>query len=101
MVVWFMYIYKYILPQVMLEDINECEEHSNICINGYCTNTFGSYMCSCYDGYRLDSSGIQCIDINECEENPQLCGSGVCHNEDGKYVCLCPEGYMALPSGSM
>lgn len=85
----------------MLEDINECDEHNNICINGYCTNTFGSYMCSCYDGYRLDSSGIQCIDINECEENLQLCGSGVCHNEEGKYVCICPEGYVALPSGSM
>lgn len=85
----------------MLEDINECEEHPNICINGHCTNTFGSFMCSCNEGYRLDSSGTQCLDINECEENYALCGAGVCHNEDGKYVCLCPEGYMALPSGSM
>ncbi|XP_018328225.1 fibrillin-2 isoform X2 [Agrilus planipennis] len=84
---------------VVLEDINECEEHPNICKNGHCTNTFGSFMCSCNDGFRLDPSGVICIDINECEENPNICNIGQCVNEPGKYFCQCPEGYMPLPGG--
>lgn len=83
-----------------MEDINECEEHENICKNGHCTNTFGSFMCSCNEGFRLDESGVVCVDINECEENPGICSVGECINEEGKYYCLCPEGYMPLPGRS-
>ncbi|XP_072384771.1 fibrillin-1-like [Diabrotica undecimpunctata] len=82
---------------VVLEDINECEEHKNICQNGHCTNTFGSFMCSCNEGYRLDPTGFQCIDVNECFENPSICNVGECVNEPGKYYCQCPEGYMPMP----
>lgn len=46
---------------VILEDINECEEHENICQNGHCTNTFGSFMCSCNEGFILDDSKTSCI----------------------------------------
>lgn len=46
--------------QVILEDVNECEEHDNMCKNGHCTNTFGSYMCSCNEGYRLDNTSTFC-----------------------------------------
>ncbi|KAF7284743.1 hypothetical protein GWI33_021612 [Rhynchophorus ferrugineus] len=81
---------------VVLEDINECEEHENICENGHCTNTFGSFMCSCNEGFKLDESGFTCIDINECE-NPNICSVGECINEPGRYYCQCPEGYMPLP----
>ncbi|XP_017775669.1 PREDICTED: fibrillin-2-like [Nicrophorus vespilloides] len=82
---------------VVLEDINECEEHNNICKNGHCTNTFGSFMCSCNEGFRLDETGAVCDDINECEEHPDICSIGKCVNELGKYYCQCPEGYMSLP----
>lgn len=84
---------------VVLEDINECEEHENVCQNGHCTNTFGSFMCSCNDGYRLDATNAFCIDINECLERPDICGVGFCINEIGSYNCICPDGYMLLPSG--
>lgn len=84
----------------MVEDIDECAEHENICKNGHCTNTFGSFMCSCNEGYRLDESGVICLDINECLENPGICSIGQCINEEGKYYCQCPEGYMPLPGGS-
>lgn len=50
----------YILKKVILEDVNECEEHDNLCNNGHCTNTFGSYMCSCNEGYRLDNTSTFC-----------------------------------------
>ncbi|XP_050313522.1 fibrillin-2-like [Anthonomus grandis grandis] len=82
---------------VVLEDINECEEHENICENGHCTNTFGSFMCSCNEGFRLDEAGYTCVDINECAENVLICSIGQCVNEPGKYYCQCPEGYMPLP----
>ncbi|CAH0559244.1 unnamed protein product [Brassicogethes aeneus] len=82
---------------VVLEDINECEEHENICQNGHCTNTFGSFMCSCNEGFRLDETGYMCIDIDECVETPDICNVGQCVNEPGKYYCQCPEGYMPLP----
>lgn len=85
---------------MVLEDIDECEEHTNICKNGHCTNTFGSFMCSCNEGFRLDDSAVVCADINECLENPYICRIGECINEEGRYYCLCPEGYMPLPGRS-
>uniref|UniRef100_A0A8D8X304 Fibrillin-2 n=1 Tax=Cacopsylla melanoneura TaxID=428564 RepID=A0A8D8X304_9HEMI len=84
---------------VVLEDINECDEHENICENGHCTNTFGSFMCSCQDGFRLDKTGTRCVDVDECLASIQRCGAGFCVNDIGTYHCICPDGYMLLPSG--
>ena len=38
-------------------DINECT--SSPC-DHTCTNTAGSFVCSCDDGYVLDSDGLSC-----------------------------------------
>ena len=39
--------------------MNECEEDTHSChANATCTNTIGSYICSCVDGFRGD--GLQC-----------------------------------------
>ncbi|XP_025412034.1 fibrillin-2-like isoform X2 [Sipha flava] len=84
---------------VILEDLNECEEHDHLCENGHCTNTFGSYMCSCNEGYRLDNTSTFCYDVDECNERPDVCGAGFCVNDVGTYHCVCPEGYMLLPNG--
>lgn len=118
--------YRPNLETVILEDINECEEYENICQNGHCTNTFGSFMCSCNEGFILDDTKSSCIgnrieyfplesknipsivivhiifhlDVNECALHPQICGVGHCINDQGKYHCECPEGYMAMPGGS-
>ena len=40
---------------VILEDINECGAMTGLCDNGRCSNTFGSFMCSCRTGYRLNN----------------------------------------------
>lgn len=53
--------YRPNLETVILEDINECEEYENICQNGHCTNTFGSFMCSCNEGFILDDTKSSCI----------------------------------------
>ena len=41
-------------------DINECATRSHNCdpINGFCTNTVGSYLCDCCPGFTGD--GITC-----------------------------------------
>jgi len=48
-------IFYYIL------DINECDLMDNICINGTCINTDGSFMCECGKGLHLDSDGYTCV----------------------------------------
>ena len=51
-------------------DINECAEE-NDCDSrvdrGICTNTVGSYLCSCAEGFTITSSNI-CEDIDECQD---------------------------------
>lgn len=44
----------YFVFDVILTDINECDDpNSNFC-EGVCTNTPGSYTCHCKDGYIGD-----------------------------------------------
>ena len=52
------------------EDVNECETE-NICNNGICQNTPGSFQCYCKPGY----SGSLCNhEFDECLSNPCLVG---------------------------
>ena len=47
-----------LLLYILCIDIDECT--NNPCEHN-CTNTDGSFMCSCYhDGYELDENGINC-----------------------------------------
>lgn len=55
-------------------DINECEMYSNLCENGFCSNTEGSFKCVCPKGLTLDSTGRKCngsyiLDYNDKEYN--------------------------------
>ena len=42
-----------------LTDVNECTTNNGGC-DHYCTNTIGSFFCSCYPGYTLDGDGRTC-----------------------------------------
>ena len=55
-----------------LADINECQILLELCRNGRCRNTEGSFTCECADGYTVTSDGESCRDINECSEVPLL-----------------------------
>ncbi|KAI8485362.1 hypothetical protein Bbelb_369260 [Branchiostoma belcheri] len=77
-------------------DINECSSNNGGCSH-ICTNTVGSYRCSCRTGYRL--SGSRCIDINECSSNNGGC-SHICTNTVGSYRCSCRTGYRLSGSRS-
>ncbi|KAI8767258.1 mucin protein, partial [Biomphalaria glabrata] len=72
-------------------DIDECKASSPCQYS--CTNTEGSYMCSCPVGYRLDASDKNsCKDVNECEERTSKCEQK-CINNMGNYSCSCYSGY--------
>ena len=45
-------------------DINECSLKSYNC-DQICTNTIGSYYCSCYTGFNLSASGHDCFGEHE------------------------------------
>ncbi|XP_029364695.1 adhesion G protein-coupled receptor E2-like [Echeneis naucrates] len=79
-------------------DIEECETTTGICgPNSNCTNTVGSYICDCLEGFKAASSSPPdeynpCDDIDECLEN--VCGDGgTCDNNPGNFVCTCSSGY--------
>ena len=43
----------------LIADINECENGTDLCEHD-CTNTEGSYNCSCLTGYILATDGRNC-----------------------------------------
>ncbi|XP_052281301.1 fibrillin-2-like [Dreissena polymorpha] len=79
-------------------DIDECRLHSNLCENGRCMNTMGSYRCLCNNGYKPDTTGTQCIDIDECTETQSPC-VGTCQNLVGSFKCICGQGYVLNMDG--
>ena len=61
-------------------------------MNANCTNTIGSYKCTCYRGFT--GNGKSCVDIDECELAP--CKPLVnCTNLPGSYRCdACPQSFL-------
>ena len=47
-------------PSIYFPDIDECLAGTDNC-NQVCTNTDGSFTCSCHDGYELQSNGHSCV----------------------------------------
>ena len=72
-------------------DVNECEDGSTVC-QGNCTNTIGSYTCSCRDGYA-NVNETTCSDVNECMTANGGCEQN-CTNTVGSYTCSCRDGYV-------
>uniref|UniRef100_A0A4W5LJC8 Fibrillin 2b n=1 Tax=Hucho hucho TaxID=62062 RepID=A0A4W5LJC8_9TELE len=79
-------------------DINECTVMPDLCKNGQCINTIGSYRCHCNVGYTTDFTGTSCIDMDECSASPKPCNF-LCKNTEGSYLCSCPRGYTMQPDG--
>ncbi|XP_065640221.1 fibrillin-1 isoform X2 [Hydra vulgaris] len=74
----------------------ECDVHPPCSWNnGVCTNSNGSYYCSCTTGWTLGQDGISCIDINECIQSNPPCSwsNGVCMNTNGSFLCSCNMGW--------
>ncbi|XP_072048605.1 cell adhesion molecule Dscam1-like [Amphiura filiformis] len=76
-----------------ISDIDECSNSNlNACDpNANCTNTDGSYYCTCLDGFR--GNGETCEDIDECTENTPCLNGATCNDYDGSYDCVCVPGW--------
>uniref|UniRef100_A0A8C7PW49 Latent-transforming growth factor beta-binding protein 1 n=1 Tax=Oncorhynchus mykiss TaxID=8022 RepID=A0A8C7PW49_ONCMY len=71
------------------KDANECALFGQeICKDGFCFNSPGSYECYCKTGLYYDEVKLQCRDIDECQE-VSSCVEGVCLNTHGSYMCFC------------
>ncbi|XP_016407728.1 fibrillin-2-like, partial [Sinocyclocheilus rhinocerous] len=75
------------------QDIDECKVMGNLCKNGQCLNTLGSFSCICKPGYTTDITDTQCVDVDECVQAPKPCNF-ICKNTEGGYLCSCPRGYV-------
>ena len=73
-------------------DLNECATANGGCAQT-CTNSVGSYSCSCASGYTLDANGHSCDDVNECAGGNGGCAQ-ICNNTAGSFACACMSGYM-------
>ena len=80
-------------------DIDECGDESPHSCHHYatCENTYGSFKCSCLDGFT-GNGFTHCDDIDECQLakklNNSLCTyNGICHNTIGFYMCECVKGF--------
>ncbi|XP_078664131.1 CUB and sushi domain-containing protein 3-like [Branchiostoma floridae x Branchiostoma belcheri] len=71
--------------------INECSVANGGC-DHVCTNTMGTFHCSCVTGYTLDADGYSCSDINECNFGNGGCQQN-CINLIGSFHCSCGIGY--------
>ncbi|VDM39507.1 unnamed protein product [Toxocara canis] len=72
------------------EDINECEQGTNVCWNGgTCVNTPGSWHCECPPGFT-DS---WCMShVNQCLPSPCL-NQGTCLDFGTGFKCVCMSGF--------
>ncbi|UYV63503.1 FBN1 [Cordylochernes scorpioides] len=83
-------------------DVDECILMPNLCQNGRCINTQGSYRCVCNRGYKPDDSNTHCYEastLNHCDADIDECSTGqnhcqqTCVNTPGSYKCSCSTGF--------
>ncbi|XP_071515843.1 hemicentin-1-like [Panulirus ornatus] len=88
-------------PKGFVYDEGECKDVDECALTERCQhrchNTFGSYVCLCPPGYRLNPNQRTCDDIDECfERNVECGGDELCFNLRGSYKCVstpCPPEY--------
>ena len=74
---------------------NECDEGIAMC-DHVCTDTVGSYVCTCRPGYRVTNVS-HCEDINECLDSNDCLQT--CNNTVGSYTCTNQEDNTSFSPG--
>uniref|UniRef100_A0A4W5N255 TB domain-containing protein n=1 Tax=Hucho hucho TaxID=62062 RepID=A0A4W5N255_9TELE len=75
--------------------IDECSTIPGVCDGGECTNTAGSYVCTCPRGYITSTDGARCVDqrVGTCFS---ALANGHCAGDlQGQYTkmqCCCDTG---------
>ena len=73
-------------------DIDECGTTDNCDVNATCTNTPGSFTCTCDSGYS--GNGVICTDDDECALGTDNCDvNATCTNSPGGFTCACNTPY--------
>ena len=82
------------LKYIFLIDIDECEEDTDSCdVKSMCTNTFGSYQCTCNIGFFGD--GFQCSKYSTTAVSTVLqCTMSFCYHAD------CSDGDVLVYNGT-
>ncbi|XP_019614494.1 PREDICTED: uncharacterized protein LOC109462395 [Branchiostoma belcheri] len=78
-------------------DIDECSNANGGC-DHMCTNTMGSFQCSCVTGFTLNVDSHSCNDVDECTVGNAGCHQN-CNNIIGSYWCSCGTGYRLNSDG--
>ncbi|KAH3861667.1 hypothetical protein DPMN_024601, partial [Dreissena polymorpha] len=78
-------------------DIDECQRTPSPCAQ-ICTNTEGSYTCSCRSGYAYDAGDKTCNDLDECRTGLTGCQQK-CINLPGSYRCDCQANHTLQADG--
>ena len=73
-------------------DINECTRGlSNCHAEATCSNTAGSFFCTCNGGFEGD--GTDCQNVDECQLAVRPCHPrATCEDTYGSYTCVCDVG---------
>ncbi|KAF6031164.1 hypothetical protein EB796_010522 [Bugula neritina] len=73
-------------------DIDECVEGTDRCGPlATCTNTNGSYLCSCPEGYH-NLNSTHCENIDECATTSPCSNLARCDDTSPGYTCTCQSG---------
>ncbi|XP_058137090.1 adhesion G protein-coupled receptor E3-like [Dasypus novemcinctus] len=81
---------------------DKCQDTTVCPSRAICTNTKGSYFCTCKPGYvstsgkkHFNDSGVTCEDKDECQDTTVCPSKAICNNIKGSYFCSCKPGYVS------
>ncbi|XP_070549873.1 hyalin-like [Ptychodera flava] len=72
-------------------DVDECYNSTTNGCSHTCENSYGSFTCTCPNGYELQADDKTCVETDACESSP--CVNGHCVDTIDGYTCDCYDGY--------
>ncbi|XP_077971874.1 uncharacterized protein LOC120348526 isoform X2 [Styela clava] len=82
-----------------LLDVDECIDLPGLCQGGKCINIFGSFICQCPEGYKLNEESRVCEDINDCIAHSCETDDRCVPTTEGQYGCTggeCGRGFAMM-----